>query len=171
MKHDFETRLAAVRYCLDGHAGIQATAAKFNLSHTCLCHWINLYRHHGERALAPGQKRYYSPDFKLSVVQFALEGHESVPCVAARFNIPSHKTVKNWLKMYQNKERRFFHQNHRIGGKKMADNTEHPGRDEPATYEQMQKELRYLRAENAYLKGMQALLLEKKRREQEKKQK
>lgn len=39
------------------------------------------------------------------------------------------------------------------------------------TPEEMQEELRYLRAENAYLKAMQEHLLEKKRLAQEKKPK
>ncbi|WP_432803354.1 helix-turn-helix domain-containing protein [Escherichia coli] len=35
------------------------------------------------------------------MVLYALGHSESLPRVAARFNIPSHNTVKNWIKGYR----------------------------------------------------------------------
>ncbi len=43
MKHSFEVKLAAVNHYLAGHAGIISTAKLFQLSHTSLSHWINLF--------------------------------------------------------------------------------------------------------------------------------
>ncbi|EFC9698866.1 TPA: transposase, partial [Escherichia coli] len=43
MKHSFEIKLAAVNHYLAGHAGIISTAKLFQLSHTSLSHWINLF--------------------------------------------------------------------------------------------------------------------------------
>ncbi len=51
MKHSFEVKLAAVNHYLAGHAGIISTAKLFQLSHTSLSHWINLFLLHGPRAL------------------------------------------------------------------------------------------------------------------------
>ncbi|WP_329791778.1 IS3 family transposase, partial [Escherichia coli] len=73
----------------------------FQLSHTSLSHWINLFLLHGPRALDCRHKRSYSPEDKLCVVLYALGHSESLPRVAARFNIPSHNTVKNWIKGYR----------------------------------------------------------------------
>ncbi|XIW25583.1 IS3 family transposase [Escherichia coli] len=98
MKHSFEVKLAAVNHYLAGHAGIISTAKLFQLSHTSLSHWINLFLLHGPRALDCRHKRSYSPEDKLCVVLYALGHSESLPRVAARFNIPSHNTVKNWKK-------------------------------------------------------------------------
>ncbi|SQH38549.1 Uncharacterised protein [Salmonella enterica] len=52
MKHSFAVKLAAVHHYMAGNSGIQATAAKFHLSHTHLTHWINLFRLHGHQALS-----------------------------------------------------------------------------------------------------------------------
>ena len=101
MKHSFEVKLAAVNHYLAGHAGIISTAKLFQLSHTSLSHWINLFLLHGPRALDCRHKRSYSPEDKLCVVLYALGHSESLPRVAARFNIPSHNTVKNWIKGYR----------------------------------------------------------------------
>lgn len=152
MKHSFEVKLAAVNHYLAGHAGIISTAKLFQLSHTSLSHWINLFLLHGPRALDCRHKRSYSPEDKLCVVLYALGHSESLPRVAARFNIPSHNTVKNWIKGYR----------------KSDDTHENEANMTP---EEMKNELRYLRAENAYLKAMQEHLLEKKRQELEKKRK
>lgn len=166
MKHSPAVKLAAVRFYLAGKAGINATAIRFRISHTHLCYWINLYRLHGRKALLPAPKRTYPPEFKLHVVLTVLQGADSLPRVAAQFNIPSHTTVKNWVRLYQEKGINAFRQQARNREKTMT----HQPENKPATtQEELMKELRYLRAENAYLKAMQELLLEKKRREREKK--
>ena len=48
----------------------------------------------------PYGKKLFHED-KLCVVLYALGHSESLPRVAARFNIPSHNTVKNWIKGYR----------------------------------------------------------------------
>jgi transposase len=169
MRHSLAVKLAAVRYYLDGNAGINATAAKFRLSHTQLNHWINLYRLHGRNALAPVTGRRYPPGFKRHVVQIVLSGDRSVARVAAEFNLPSHTTVKYWVRLYSERGSDAFCRNKPEREDRMTRQPATPEPDQAMTPEEMLKELRYLRAENAYLKAMQEHLEEKKRRAQEKK--
>ncbi|WP_230909703.1 IS3-like element IS1397 family transposase [Escherichia coli] len=160
MKHSFEVKLAAVNHYLAGHAGIISTAKLFQLSHTSLSHWINLFLLHGPRALDCRHKRSYSPEDKLCVVLYALGHSESLPRVAARFNIPSHNTVKNWIKGYRKSGNEAFIRRRKEKSMTRSDDThENEANMSP---EEMKNELRYLRAENAYLKAMQEHLLEKK---------
>ncbi|MCW7037626.1 IS3 family transposase [Escherichia coli] len=169
MKHSFEVKLAAVNHYLAGHAGIISTAKLFQLSHTSLSHWINLFLLHGPRALDCRHKRSYSPEDKLCVVLYALGHSESLPRVAARFNIPSHNTVKNWIKGYRKSGNEAFIRRRKEKSMTRSDDTHE--NEANMTPEEMKNELRYLRAENAYLKAMQEHLLEKKRQELEKKTK
>ncbi|QCD67570.1 IS3 family transposase [Escherichia coli] len=162
MKHSFEVKLAAVNHYLAGHAGIISTAKLFQLSHTSLSHWINLFLLHGPRALDCRHKRSYSPEDKLCVVLYALGHSESLPRVAARFNIPSHNTVKNWIKGYRKSGNEAFIRRRKEKSMTRSDDTHE--NEANMTPEEMKNELRYLRAENAYLKAMQEHLLEKKRR-------
>ncbi|UID72283.1 IS3 family transposase [Escherichia coli] len=163
MKHSFEVKLAAVNHYLAGHAGIISTAKLFQLSHTSLSHWINLFLLHGPRALDCRHKRSYSPEDKLCVVLYALGHSESLPRVAARFNIPSHNTVKNWIKGYRKSGNEAFIRCRKEKSMTRSDDTHE--NEANMTPEEMKNELRYLRAENAYLKAMQEHLLEKKRQE------
>ncbi|HHU8564664.1 TPA: IS3 family transposase [Escherichia coli] len=160
MKHSFEVKLAAVNHYLAGHAGIISTAKLFQLSHTSLSHWINLFLLHGPRALDCRHRRSYSPEDKLCVVLYALGHSESLPRVAARFNIPSHNTVKNWIKGYRKSGDEAFIR--RRKEKSMTRSDDIHENEANMTPEEMKNELRYLRAENAYLKAMQEHLLEKK---------
>ncbi|ELH6220786.1 IS3 family transposase, partial [Escherichia coli] len=152
--------LAAVNHYLAGHAGIISTAKLFQLSHTSLSHWINLFLLHGPRALDCRHKRSYSPEDKLCVVLYALGHSESLPRVAARFNIPSHNTVKNWIKGYRKSGNEAFIRRRKEKSMTRSDDTHE--NEANMTPEEMKNELRYLRAENAYLKAMQEHLLEKK---------
>ncbi|EPJ4066855.1 TPA: IS3 family transposase [Escherichia coli] len=160
MKHSFEVKLAAVNHYLAGHAGIISTAKLFQLSHTSLSHWINLFLLHGPRALDCRHRRSYSPEDKLCVVLYALGHSESLPRVAARFNIPSHNTVKNWIKGYRKSGNEAFIRRRKEKCMTRSDGTHE--NEANMTPEEMKNELRYLRAENAYLKAMQEHLLEKK---------
>ncbi|WP_409024660.1 IS3-like element IS1397 family transposase [Escherichia coli] len=160
MKHSFEVKLAAVNHYLAGHAGIISTAKLFQLSHTSLSHWINLFLLHGPWALDCRHKRSYSPEDKLCVVLYALGHSESLPRVAARFNIPSHNTVKNWIKGYRKSGNEAFIRRRKEKSMTRSDDTHE--NEANMTPEEMKNELRYLRAENAYLKAMQEHLLEKK---------
>ncbi|EET9552945.1 IS3 family transposase, partial [Escherichia coli] len=140
--------------------GIISTAKLFQLSHTSLSHWINLFLLHGPRALDCRHKRSYSPEDKLCVVLYALGHSESLPRVAARFNIPSHNTVKNWIKGYRKSGNEAFIRRRKEKSMTRSDDTHE--NEANMTPEEMKNELRYLRAENAYLKAMQEHLLEKK---------
>ncbi|MDS1495443.1 IS3 family transposase [Shigella dysenteriae] len=160
MKHPFEVKLAAVNHYLAGHAGIISTAKLFQLSHTSLSHWINLFLLHGPQALDCRHKRSYSPEDKLCVVLYALGHSESLPRVAARFNIPSHNMVKNWIKGYRKSGNEAFIRRRKEKSMTRSDDTHE--NEANMTPEEMKNELRYLRAENAYLKAMQEHLLEKK---------
>ncbi|AWO30723.1 IS3-like element IS1397 family transposase [Escherichia coli] len=160
MKHSFEVKIAAVNHYLAGHAGIISTAKLFQLSHTSLSHWINLFLLHGPQALDCRHKRSYSPEDKLCVVLYALGHSESLPRVAARFNIPSHNTVKNWIKGYRKSGNEAFIRRRKEKCMTRSDDTHE--NEANMTPEEMKNELRYLRAENAYLKAMQEHLLEKK---------
>ncbi|WP_137474765.1 IS3-like element IS1397 family transposase, partial [Escherichia coli] len=122
--------------------------------------WINLFLLHGPRALDCRHKRSYSPEDKLCVVLYALGHSESLPRVAARFNIPSHNTVKNWIKGYRKSGNEAFIRRRKEKSMTRSDDTHE--NEANMTPEEMKNELRYLRAENAYLKAMQEHLLEKK---------
>lgn len=168
MRHTLQFKLDVIRHYLSGNDSQEGTASKFHTSHSQLQRWLAAYRFHGEAGLMPDRTRCYSPEFKLRVVHHALKSAETSASIAARFDIPAFSTVESWLKLYLEKGSDAFHQENRGRRKKMP-KTFPQKPPEEMTPEEMQAELRYLRAELAYQKKLQALIQEKERKAQRKK--
>lgn len=169
-KYPVEFKLSAIHYFLSGHAGIDGTAKHFSIAPTNLRRWVARYQHHGEQALLPRGHRRYSSDFRVQVAHYDLaHPGESYAAVAARFNLTSYKTVESWARQYSLKGHYAFPPENSTRSIRMSDKAKSPKPAGSMTEKELLKELEYLRAENDYLKVMQEIILEKKRREREKK--
>lgn len=165
MKYTFAVRLAAVRDYLDGCHGYKIMARRHAVPAPLLRAWVAAFRLHGDAALRPS-RRTYTDDFRLRVVATLLHEHLSVRAAAARFNIPDHKTVRRWAERAAAgllsppvQER-----------KSMVRRPAHRGKPpEEMTPEQLIDEVRYLRAEKAYLEKLDALMKENDLKKQRKK--
>lgn len=166
MKFDFDVKLAAVRDYLDGSYGYKLTARHHGIPEPSLRAWVAAYQIHGEDALHLS-RRLYTDAFRLQVVHTVYHEHLSVRAAAARFNIPDHKTVSSWVARaaagllrpdIQEKTTLFKKPSHR--GKPPED----------MTPEQLIDEVRFLRAEKAYLEKLDALMKENDLKKPKKKQ-
>lgn len=112
----------------------------------------------------------YTPAFKLNVVKTLQKEYLSFREAAVRFNISDNKVVKRWLDAYESNGEAGLQirRQHQVKDKK---NTEQvisfPGnRAKPAedlSQDELLAELRYLLAENDYLKKLKALAHQKKK--------
>lgn len=159
MKHSLQTKLKVIKYILDGCGGKREAAKKFGVHYTCLHQWLARYRIHGLKGITQ-KAGSYSGEFKLSVVQFVLEHQMAYHAAAAQFNIPAVTTVKNWIKLYKEKGSSALFSERRGRSQTMKKITLPIDHTEPLnklSSEEMAAELRYLRAENDYLKKYLAL--------------
>ncbi|MBX9496592.1 IS3 family transposase [Yersinia enterocolitica] len=148
MKHPFSIRLAAVQHYLSGKATLQETARQFSVGKSPLSRWIRAFRYQGKAGLEHRLSRTYTPEFRLSVVRYVIKNRCSSAEASAHFAIPNETLIQNWMKRY------------REGGKEALN----PSRTGPVmpkdgskpfsemTHAELEKELEYLRAENAYPK-------------------
>ena len=104
----------------------------------------------------------YSPEFKQLVVETMRNEHMSVNAVMQEFGINDHKIIERWERIYLEEgpeglsiERRG---RGRTGVKKLPKEVE----------ADLLAEVQRLRAENEYLKNLQALVLEDERRQRRK---
>jgi len=146
---------------VSGKDGQDRTAKKFGVSRTQLCRWIHAWQFHGDAGLKILKQRSYTPEFKLKVVRHALQLTETTATTAARFNIPSFSSVEAWLKLYREKGASAF-LTYRGPKSTMQKKPSIKVSPDAVASGDVQKELRYLRAENAYLKSLQEWYLEKK---------
>ena len=105
----------------------------------------------------------YPPEFKRRVVETMREEHLSIREVMRRFEINNHGIIERWERIYLEEgpeglavERRGRKSTGRP--KKLPDKVE----------EDLLAEVQRLRAENAYLKNLQTLVLEEERRQHRK---
>ena len=105
----------------------------------------------------------YTPEFKKQVVEAVIQGGLSYQEAARIYEVQGHDRIQSWERIYLEEgaegltiERR----GRRSTGK--------PKQLPNEVEEDLLAEVQRLRAENAYLKNLQALVLERERRQQKK---
>ena len=146
---------------------IAAIAETYGVPFNTLKFWIKEYHKKGYEAFIGNNKRKhhqtYAGSFKQRVISYWCEHPElSQYAVAERFSV-GRNAVRNWKKIYDEKgydgllhEKRGVKKDFR---KKMASVKEDT--DQTAKIRILEEEVEYLRAENEYLKKLNALTREK----------
>ena len=104
----------------------------------------------------------YSPEFKKLVVETMLKGKLGYSETAERFEI-RHKRVQDWERIYLEEGPEGFSIERRGRSSKGR-----PRKLSKEVEEDLLAEVQRLRAENEYLKNLQALVLEQERRQHKK---
>ena len=105
----------------------------------------------------------YTPEFKKIVVETMLEEKLSYSETARRFEVSDHHRIQDWERIYLTEGAEGFAVERRGRGSKG------PPRQLPKEVEEdLLAEVQRLRAENDYLKNLQALVLEDERRQRRK---
>lgn len=121
--------------------------------------WVIAYQLHGSEAyFLRTQQPSYSLEFKLQIIHLLEQGHTSAH-LSLQYKLSCHKQAQKWQKAYQL---------HGIQGLMGHQKTKTPPtkNHQPPPYEALQKdsyqalleELAYLRAENDYLKKLDAFI-------------
>jgi transposase len=160
-RYTLKFKLAVVEYFLSGRGGHKATAKKFGTNHSAVRIWVAAFKKHGVSGLEP-PKRNFTAEFKESVILYMRENGLSMRETATHFNILSVSSIGLWERCYDagglqalapRKRGRSF-------AMKPTITKPLPSKTNSSTLspEEMQRELDYLRAENACLKKLHALI-------------
>lgn len=172
-RHTLKFKLSVVEYFLSGQGGHKATAKRFGTDHSAVRIWVAAYKKHGVSGLEP-PKRNFTAEFKESVILYMREHGLSMRETATHFNILAVSSIGLWERCYDEgglqaltprKKGRPF------AMKPTITKPSSPQKTSPTlSPEEMQRELEYLRAENACLKKLHALIQEKEKLAAKKKQ-
>jgi transposase len=160
MKYSYEKKLESVLLVLESGCSARKVARLIGSEQKHIRRWVALYQAHGEEGLRI-KRGSYSGDFKLSVITCMYENHLSLFETAVKFGIPNDSVVLSWDRIYRLEGLSGLYQDNRGRMKK-------PKKPKPSVITgqaDIQKELEYLRAENAYLKKLQALVEDRIARE------
>ena len=105
----------------------------------------------------------YTPEFKKRVVEAIIQDGLSYQEVARIYEVQGHDRIQSWARMYLTEGPEGFAVERRGRGSKGR-----PKKLPTAVETDLLAEVQRLRAENEYLKNLQALVLERERRQEKK---
>lgn len=174
-KYTLEFKLEIVEYYLSGQGGFRKTGKLFGLDYTMIRKWVDAYKQHGLKGIAPKKQRTcYTVEFKESLLQEMWKSGLSYRAIATKYNIPAMSTIMSWEKRYNegginslsSKQGKYP----RLMGKTaLKQPTLKP--DKQKTHAELLDEIEYLRAEVEYLKKLEALIQGQERNTQKVKRK
>lgn len=131
--------------------------------------WLTRYKYHGDKAFSDYRRptKPYSSEFKLQVIQEVKQGMPLREAVC-KYNLSSCTCLSSWIKQYNTYGIKGLYSK---PSKKTMKKPKRPPEDiNKLTLEQklklQEEELAALRAENAYLKKLDALMKQKAKKKQ-----
>ena len=168
-KYSDEFRLSVVQEYLSGkHGGFITIAKEHGIDYGELRRWVHLYELHGVEGLT-AVSGTYNGEFKIYVVEYMHINKMSLKGTANYFCIPNHSTVAKWERIYYEEGRDALLEERR-GRKSMGKKKTTKPKGIVNQHEDLLAEVQRLRMENEYLKKLNALVLEREKTEQKKKQ-
>lgn len=137
-------------------------STEYNINVHGIEYLVRLIDKNGFDVLRKDRNRYYSPKFKEKALRRVFIDGESITAVAIDIGLSSRGILTNWIKSY-------VENGYNIIEKKRG---QHDKQKEKMTQSEMQKKIKELelqnlrlRVENEYLKKLDALVMERKKKE------
>ena len=170
-KYTEQFKLTAIKAYLEGSKGLRTVAQRFDIDVSLLRRWVSSYKLHG--SISPRKRgQPYSASFKRNVVEYKRTHHLSLRQVAAHFGLGQSSQVGIWEQKYYSGDLESKKKKKRrksvVMTKKPKPAVPEDKDDALKPREQLMAELEYLRMENAYLKELEALQEQKRRKKQKK---
>ena len=166
-KYSYGEKLKAVFGVIENYRSLRAVATEIGTDKETVRRWVGLYKQFGTEGLLI-ENVNFSLEFKLSAIKYMQENHLSFFKTAIKFGITNDSVLRKWYRIYNEYGVAGLMPKNQCRNKEMS--SKKPNQDEK-TKEELLKELQYLRAENAYLKKLQALVQERIARENGRNQK
>ena len=160
-KYDYKFRLQCVEAVVKNNRPARVVASEKGIVFSNLRLWLGFYRQYGKDGLKGRKYQYYDVSFKLKVIQTIEKELLSLREACIRFNVPSESTIVSWKRVFEAEGILGFNNKPKGRPPKMKPPIKRKARksSKPLTREQeLLEELEYLRAENALLKKLQALV-------------
>ena len=169
-KYETEFKLKVVESFLAGEGGAKLLARRWSVPEEKVRSWVSHYRFHGLDGLRP-KRGTYTADFKLLVLSHQDRELLSSRQVAAIYDIRNPNQVVVWRRALEDGGAAALESKRPARPMKAEKlDPEPPGTEGPSSHHALREEVEELRAEVAYLKKLQALVLERQAAQKERKQ-
>jgi len=153
----------AKEHIVDG-VTLQELSKKYDMNVSHIKYFVALYRQHGEDVFLKREwTTIYEREFKLTTIKRYLNGKESYRQIALELGFIDPGILRDWVNLYKEKGDSAIQTT-----RARANYLRHEDRLDKIANESLQERLRYLEAENAYLKKSYALILKRSKRRKKK---
>jgi len=163
-KYSYEEKLEAVLRVVNDGMGYQMSAKILGTDKTLVREWVAHYKQFGIEGLLM-KHGTYTGDFKNSVIEYMHANHLSALSAAAKFGVPSKRTIAKWERIYYEEGPQGLYVERRGRSSNMSSDKSRKKKLNKETEEDLIAEVQRLRMENDYLKKLQALVQERIARE------
>jgi transposase len=160
-KCDYKLRLQCIEAIVKDNRSVKSVAVEKGITESNIRLWLKFYQLYGKDGLKARKYQYYELSFKLDVIQTIEKELLSLREACARFDVPSESTIKSWQRAYESGGIEGLKNKPKGRPPKMKPPIKRKARksSKPLTREEeLLEENEYLRAENALLKKLQALV-------------
>ncbi|MCR4688773.1 MAG: helix-turn-helix domain-containing protein [Saccharofermentans sp.] len=158
-----ETKLEIVKKHLEDGITLKELSDEYGMHTSDIKYYIALYRKHGERVFTNEGIKTYSREEKLKAVKRYINGNESLRKISVDLGHTDPGVLRDWVRKY------------RAGGEEaLQDSTSrrnyllHEERQDKIASDELKERIKYLEAENEYLKKSYSLILERNRQSKKK---
>jgi transposase len=170
-KYSLDFKVALAKQVVEGRHSLCSIARGNQLSRSTLQQWVAFYKDHGVMGLQLSGRKKYDGAFKINAIQIFKREQLSLSDTCVLLKIPATSMLLNWIKKYEYEGVEAFLKKSDRTHKRLIMQDDAPKKPaKPKTKEQeLGDENKFLRAENAYLKKLYALI-QKEEAEKRKKQ-
>ena len=157
MKLTREQKLKLAKEHIEEGIPLYEISKKYNYEISNVKYQCSLYQRHGEKAFS-NEKRSYTREEKLKAIRRHEEG-TSIRQIALDIGLPDATILGDWVKIYRQKGEAGIKDTNSRNHYLM-----HEERLNKIALDSMQERMKYLEAENEYLKKLYSLILERSKR-------
>lgn len=162
-KYSFEFKLKIVQEYLEGKRGLPYLSKKYEVkSRKQVQDWVNAYREFGEEGLLrKRQNQHYSVQFKMDAIELYLTSELSYREVTNQLGINNLALIANWMRTFRSKGIDGLSKTKGrpsiLPKKKEEKKTSKETPEERNRIKELEKQVRSLQIENAFLKELRKL--------------
>lgn len=164
-KYSVTFRKEAVDRVLLDKGSVLKVGQDLGIEKSLIRRWVLSYQKHGIMGLMPLRQEHYSTEFKIKAIKTMRSKSLSLLETCIQFNIRSSGSLVKWISLYDEKGAEGLARKQSEPKLPMAKRIKKPITKE----DELLQELASLRAENAYLKKLHALIQADKEKEEKRK--
>lgn len=164
-KYSVTFRKEAVDRVLLDKGSVLKVGQDLGIDKSLIRRWVLSYQEHGIMGLMPLRQEHYSTEFKIKAIKTMRSKSLSLLETCIQFNIRSSGSLVKWISLYDEKGAEGLARKQSEPKLPMAKRIKKPITKE----DELLQELASLRAENAYLKKLHALIQADKEKEEKRK--